>query len=169
MVTPEFESFRRLADQGNVVPVWRALTADLETPVSAYLKLADGEAFSFLFESVEGGEKIGRYTYLGADPFLRVIAQERSVQVFEKGTVEEREGSVFDILRELAKRYKSGHPPGLPPFIAGAVGYAGYDCVRLIEPRIPLLFAHRLRHHPLRGDDGRGQRRQSGLRGQLRR
>ena len=106
MVTPEFETFRRLADQGNVVPVWRALTADLETPVSAYLKLADGETFSFLFESAEGGEKIGRYTYLGANPFLRVVAQERSVQVLEKGAVEEREGSVFDILRELTERYK---------------------------------------------------------------
>ena len=137
MVTPEFETFRRLADQGNVVPVWRALTADLETPVSAYLKLADGETYSFLFESVEGGEKIGRYTYLGASPFLRVVADDRSVEICENGRVERREGSVFDILRELTERYKSVHPTELPPFVAGAVGYAGYDCVRLIEPRIP--------------------------------
>ncbi|MEZ5392879.1 MAG: chorismate-binding protein [Bryobacterales bacterium] len=136
-MNPDLEAFRRLAQDGNVAPVWKALTADLETPVSAYLKLAEGRKFSFLLESVEGGERIARYTYLGADPFLKVTAKGSTVEIEEGGRRETREGSVFDVLRELVGRYKPVHVEGLPPFTAGAVGYAGFDLVRLIEPRVP--------------------------------
>ena len=74
-MSPDFETFKKLSERGNLIPVHKVLAADLETPVSAYLKLAAGHKYSFLFESVEGGEKIGRYTFLGADPFLTVTAR----------------------------------------------------------------------------------------------
>ena len=84
-MNPDLDAFRRLAQQGNVAPVWKALVADLETPVSAYLKLAQGRKHSFLLESVEGGERIARYTYLGADPFLKVVARGSSIEIEEDG------------------------------------------------------------------------------------
>jgi len=134
---PNFKTFQEYSGQGNVAPVWKVLAADLETPVSAYLKLAAGEKYSFLLESVEGGERIGRYTFLGADPFLRVVARGGEIEIAEGDRVEQRSGNVFDVLRELVGRYRPAPVEGLPPFTAGAVGYAGYDLVRLIEPRVP--------------------------------
>ena len=136
-MTPDFQTFSRLAEQGNVAPVWKALTADLETPVSAYWKLARDQPDSFLFESVEGGERIGRYTFLGVDPFLKVVARGDQVEIRESGRVERKTGSIFELLPELTGRYKSVHPEGLPPFTAGAVGFIGYDLVRLVETRVP--------------------------------
>lgn len=134
---PDLDSFLLAARQGNVVPVWKTLVADLETPVSAYLKLAQGKTYSFLLESVEGGERIGRYTYLGADPFLTVTAWGERVEVDEDGAVTERSGNVIEVLRELSGRYTPAGIEGLPPFTAGAVGFAGYDLVRRFEPRVP--------------------------------
>ncbi len=136
-MTPDFETFESHARHGNVVPVSKVLTADLETPVSAYLKLSAGKQFSFLLESVEGGEKIGRYTFLGADPFLIVSAHGDKVRILRNGQVVKRRGNLFEILRELAHGFRPAGVEGLPPFSAGAVGYAGYDLVRLIEPRVP--------------------------------
>ncbi len=136
-MTPDYDTFLQHAQQGNVAPVWKALTADLETPVSAYWKLARDKPDTFLFESVEGGEKIGRYTYLGVDPFLRVVARGEDVEIHEGGRVERRRGGIFELLPELTARFRPVHPEGLPPFSAGAVGYIGYDMVRLVEPRVP--------------------------------
>jgi anthranilate synthase component 1 len=136
-MNPDLETFSKLARQGNVAPVWKALVADLETPVSAYLKLAEGRKHSILLESVEGGERIARYTYLAADPFLKVTARGSSIEIEQDGRTETREGNVFEALRELIGRYKPVGVEGLPPFTAGAVGYAGFDLVRLIEPRVP--------------------------------
>ena len=133
----DLEAFRRAAAIGNVAPVWKTLTADLETPVSAYLKLAEGEKYSFLLESVEGGERIGRYTYIGRDPFLTVKAWGTRIELHEGGTKTEREGNMFEVLRELTQRYEPAGQEGLPPLSAGAVGYIGYDLVRQIEPRVP--------------------------------
>ncbi len=139
---PDLATFRREATQGNIVPVWKTLVADLETPVSAYLKLAEGHKYAFLLESVEGGERIGRYTFLGADPFLRVTARGERVEIARDGAVEERTGHVFDVLRELTAGFRPVHREALPPFTAGAVGYAGYDLVRQIEPRVPDFRVH---------------------------
>ena len=134
---PELATFLEYARQGNVVPVAKAVMADLETPVSAYLKVAGEARNSFLLESVEGGEKIGRYTYVGADPFLVVRAHGRQVEITRRGKKEKRRGNVFEILRELVAKFRPAGQQGLPPLSAGAVGYAGYDLVSLVEPRVP--------------------------------
>ena len=137
MVEPDFKSFCALAAQGNLVPVWRVLTADLETPVSAYLKLAEGREHAFLLESVEGGERIGRFTYIGTDPFLVLTAEGDEVEIREGGEVTRSRADVFAVLKELTQRFRPAGTDGLPPFSAGAVGYAGFDLVRLVEPRVP--------------------------------
>ncbi len=136
-MTPDFDTFESHARDGNVVPVHKLLAADLETPVSAYLKLAAKSRYSFLLESVEGGEKIARYTFLGADPFLLVEARGNRVTLGQDGKTKRRRGNVFEILREITQEFQPAGAEGLPPFSAGAVGYAGYDLVRLIEPRVP--------------------------------
>ena len=136
-MTPDIETFRRRAAEGAVVPVWKVLVGDLETPVSAYLKIAEGRQRSFLLESVEGGERIGRYTYLGADPFLEVVARGDQIEIRQDGRTERRTGNLLAVLRELTSRYRPAPAEGLPPFSAGAVGYVGYDFVRQIEPRVP--------------------------------
>ena len=140
-MSPDFETFEKLAQQGNVIPVHKVLAADLETPVSAYLKLSARRKHSFLFESVEGGEKVGRYTFLGADPFLTVTARGQTVEIERNGKTSKRRGNVLEILRRLAAEFHPVGTEGLPPFSAGAVGYAGYNVVRLVEPRVP-KFRH---------------------------
>ena len=137
MCSPDFESFRDSAGKGNLVPVWKVLPADLETPVSAYLKLAAGERHAFLLESVEGGERIGRYTYVGASPCVTLTARGGEVDICSRGGVVSKRGDVFSILKDLVGQFRPAGTEGLPPFSAGAVGYAGYDLVRLIEPRVP--------------------------------
>ena len=136
-MSPDFKTFESLATQGNVVPVHKILTADLETPVSAYLKLAARKKYSFLLESVEGGENVGRYTFIGTDPFLTVTATGKKVAIERSGKIIRRRGNIFDILREIAGTFHPARVEGLPPFSAGAVGFAGYDIVRLIEPKVP--------------------------------
>jgi anthranilate synthase component 1 len=132
-ISPTFEEFQAAAADGRVVPVYRELFGDSLTPVEAYRRIARGDS-SFLFESVVGGEKIGRYSFLGADPFLRIEAFANDVVVTEDGRSEKFESR--DPLRDLERllaRYKARHLPGLPRFCGGAVGYAGYDVVRYSE------------------------------------
>ncbi len=137
MANPDLQAFRALVGGGNLVPVWKVLAADLETPVSAYLKLAEGRDYAFLLESVEGGERIGRYTYVGAAPYMTVTAWGDDVEVRQGDAVSRRRGDFFAILKELTQRFRPAGTDGLPPFSAGAVGYAAYDLVRRIEPRVP--------------------------------
>ena len=134
---PDFSAFASHATRGNIVPVSKVLTADLETPVSAYLKLAAKSRYSFLLESVEGGEKIGRYTFLGADPFLIVEATGDRIRLHRNGKMKRFRGDIFEVLRQTAGEFVPVGNEGLPPFSAGAVGYAGYDLVQMIEPRVP--------------------------------
>jgi len=142
-VTPAFSEFARLAKQGNVVPVYRTVVADLLSPVSAYLKLAPQTAseeaahpYSFLLESVEGGERVGRYTFFGIDPFQVVSSRGDRIRVVRGRQVREETGNIFDFLRQIGARYRPVTLPGLPPFSAGAVGYLSYEVVRLLE-RLP--------------------------------
>src|ERR1700721_1936997 len=136
MIQPDFKEFQRLAKQGNLIPVYDVLPADLLTPVSAYLRIAQGARYSFLLESVEGGEKIARYTFAGANP-EEVFRYANGAGVLESGeriVWEERDPVTF--LRARMERFRPVRLPGLPPLVAGAIGYFSYDMVRLIE-RIP--------------------------------
>ena len=136
MIQPDFREFQRLAKQGNLVPVYDVFSADLLTPVSAYLRIARGARYSFLLESVEGGEKIARYTFAGAHP-EEVFRYANGACVLEnrnKLVWEERDPVSF--LRQRMEKFKPVRIPGLPPLVAGAIGYFSYDMVRLIE-RLP--------------------------------
>ena len=136
MIRPDFREFQRLAKQGNLIPVYDVFSADLLTPVSAYLRIAQGARYSFLLESVEGGEKIARYTFAGAHPeeVFRYNAGACVMESRDRIVWEERDPVSF--LRERIERFQPVRVPGLPPLVAGAIGYFSYDMVRLIE-RLP--------------------------------
>ncbi|MGE3314698.1 MAG: anthranilate synthase component I [Planctomycetaceae bacterium] len=130
---PDFETFQQLAAGGKLVPIFRQLVSDTLTPVSAYCKILNGNA-SFLFESVVGGEKIGRYSFLGSDPFLRIEAFGNEVVITRDGSAERRTSKdPLTDLEELLEKFPAVHVPGLPRFCGGAVGYAGYDVIRYSE------------------------------------
>jgi anthranilate synthase component 1 len=137
-INPSKKEFLRLAKDHTLVPVCRTLTADLETPVSAFLRAAWKEPECFLLESVEGGEQLGRYTFIGIEPFKRIVARGRDVSITEHGKTTHVEGDVFAIVRDALAGHKPARLPGLPPFTAGAVGFFAYDAVRQIE-RLPVL------------------------------
>jgi anthranilate synthase component I len=136
MIQPTFQEFKKLAKLGNLIPLYDVFSADLLTPVSAYLRLAQGARYSFLLESVEGGEKIARYTFAGAHPeeVFRYAGAACVQESPERMIWEERDPISF--LRERMKRFRPVRLPGLPPLVAGAIGYFSYDMVRLIE-RLP--------------------------------
>jgi anthranilate synthase component I len=118
---PTLEEIKSLQSQGNVIPVYKSVIADFLTPVSAFLKLEKDRSYAFLLESIEGGERIARYSFLGGDPFL--------VMRYRDGQPE----NFLENLRTTMARFKSVQLPHLPPFTGGAVGYFGYDMVRTIE------------------------------------
>ena len=136
MIQPDFQEFQRLAKQGNLIPVYDIFPADLLTTVSAYLRIAQGARYSFLLESVEGGEKIARYTFAGAHPeeIFRYGNGACVLENRERLVWEERDPISF--LRERVERFHPVRLPSLPPLVAGAIGYFSYDMVRLIE-RLP--------------------------------
>ena len=137
-ISPPRAEFLRLAATHTLVPVYRTLTADLETPVSAFLRLASDEPQSFLLESVEGGEKVGRYTFIGVRPYRTILARGRTIVINERGKSRSLQGDVFALLKEMLAGQKPARIAGLPPFTAGAVGFFAYDVVRQIE-RLPEL------------------------------
>ena len=120
---PEFKEFSRLARSATLVPVVKSVSADLLTPVSAFLAIAGNEPHAFLLESVERGEQIGRYTFLGVRPYMRLRAQGGRSRLSAAGSSERLEGNVFQIVKELLREHRPAAMPGLPPFTAGAVGY----------------------------------------------
>ena len=134
---PGFDEFLQLAQRGNVVPVYRQLIGDTLTPVTAFCKIQEGD-WAFLFESVVNGERLGRFSFLGAGPFLRFQAFDRRVQIQrDNKPVEEIEhADPLLLLEETLKAYRAPHVPELPRFAGGAVGFAGYDTVRYVE-RLP--------------------------------
>ncbi len=132
MIRPSFKEFRKKLKSGNLVPVWDEILADFDTPVSAFAKIDDSE-HSFLFESVEGGDKWARYSFLGSGTGCIFRARGRNVEIEENGSVTRANGDPFELLRELLGRYRFVEDPGLPRFAGGAVGYMGYDAVRFIE------------------------------------
>jgi anthranilate synthase component 1 len=135
-VQPSRKEFLALAREHTLVPVCRTLTADLETPVSAFLRAAWPERECFLLESVENGEQVGRYTFIGLAPFKRIVARGRAITITEGKRVTRIEDDIFAVLRRALSGHKPARLPGLPPFTAGAVGFLSYDAVRQIE-RLP--------------------------------
>src|SRR5580692_9006350 len=136
MIEPNFKTFTKLARQGNLVPVYETFTADLLTPVGAHLRLAHNAKYSFLLESVEGGENIARYTFAGANPEEVFRCRGRECSFETGGKRKDFTADPVANLRRLTERYHPVRVPGLPPLIGGAIGYFAYDMVRLIE-RIP--------------------------------
>ncbi len=138
MIQPDFAAFAKLARQGNLVPVYDTVRADLLTPVGAYLRLAADAHYSFLLESVEGGERVARYTFLGANPFEVFRANGSAAMVESEGRLHWVHGDPLAVLRQRIARYRPVRVPGLPPLVAGAIGYFSYDMARLIE-KLPAL------------------------------
>jgi len=128
------EQFRELARRGTFVPVWKEIVADMLTPVSAFLQIAEHADGAFLLESVEGGEHVARYSFLGRDPFLVVRSRGGQTILDAAGDVTVSERPFVDVLRELMAAYHSPAVPGLPRFTGGAVGYLGYDAAAWFEP-----------------------------------
>jgi anthranilate synthase component I len=128
--------FLKLARTHTLVPVFQILTADVETPVTAFLRLAADEPECFILESVEGGENVGRYTFIGIQPYKRIVARGMSLEIRERGKTRKMEGDIFSFWKEALEGHSPARVSGLPPFTAGAVGFFAYDVVRQIE-RIP--------------------------------
>src|SRR5438067_873010 len=144
---PAPDEFIELAQGHSLVPVYRQLVGDTLTPVTAFRKIQEGD-WSLLFESVIGGERVGRYSFLGSNPFLVVQAWDRQVRIEDRtvlpspsgrgvggeGAVrEQRHDDPLKLLEETLAEYRTPPMPGLPRFCGGAVGYAGYDTVRYVE------------------------------------
>ncbi len=134
MYNPSFETFEKLAKKGNLIPIFREVLADMETPVSALMKLKS-RSHTFLLESVEGGEKWGRYTFLGSDPRVIFRVKEEDVLIQKNGNIERHKhgGDPMKFLKNLMERYRPVPVEGLPRFYGGAVGFLGYDMVRYFE------------------------------------
>ncbi len=160
MITPSLDEFLKLAEQGNLIPVTCRILADIETPLSAYRKIR-GQGESFLFESVEGGEHLGRYSFVGCNPRAVIKQMGDRVEVVEGGKVVEtfevggagrplpaatadndrrapyqvRDG--LEVVERVMKRYRPVTLPGLPRFTGGAVGFIGYEFIHDVEPVVP--------------------------------
>ena len=133
---PTYQEFLRLAAEGTVVPVVKRVMADLLTPVAAYLKIERLSPHSFLLESVEGGEKVARYSFLGFDPEIVVRSRGGRVTIDRQTGTEETDEPMLAVLRRLSGQHIPVRFVDLPPFVCGAVGYLSYDAVRWFE-RIP--------------------------------
>ncbi len=127
-------AFRRAASRGNVVPVVRELAADCLTPVLAWLGAASRARRSFLLESVEGGERLARYSFIGRDPYLVLTARGRALTQRDGRRTVRSEGDVLERLREILGRLRPAGRAGLPPFTGGAVGYLCWEAAELFEP-----------------------------------
>ena len=165
MYFPNLDEFLKLASQGNLIPVTRRLLADIETPLSAYRKIR-GPGESFLFESVEGGEHLGRYSFVGCNPRAVIRQTGAAVEVVENGKVvktyqvqaggprlgspgtmetparRDRDGvprvrDGLDVVEQVMRKYRAVSVPGLPRFTGGAVGFIGYEFIHDVEPVVP--------------------------------
>jgi anthranilate synthase component I len=137
MVTPDFATFEKLARQGNLIPIYKEILADLETPVSVLMKLRS-RPYAFLLESMEGGEKWGRYTFLGADPAIVFKVLGEDCLILKNGDQDKikHQGNPLKILQDILDQYRPVPIEGLPRFYGGAVGFLGYEMVRYFE-RLP--------------------------------
>jgi anthranilate synthase component I len=133
MLFPDYQEFAELARNATLVPVAKTVTADLRTPVSAFLSIAAQEPKAFLLESIEGGEKVGRYTFLGARPYMVLKAWGDRITLEQNDKRRKVRGSIFKELDRLLREHRPARLAGLPPFTAGAVGFFSHDAVRQLE------------------------------------
>jgi anthranilate synthase component 1 len=133
MIRPDYKQFCQFAREATLVPVVKSVSADLLTPVSAFLAVAGREPYAFLLESIERGEQIGRYTFLGARPYMRVVSEGSQITIERGKRREVQSGNIFKVLKQSLRSHQPAAIPGLPPFTAGAVGYFAYDVVRKLE------------------------------------
>jgi anthranilate synthase component 1 len=136
MKQTSYDEFVDLARRGTFVPVVKEIMADLLTPVSAFLKIAEHSDYAFLFESVEGGEQVARYSFLGKDPFLVLRSRGGRTIVDRSGVTTETEEPFVPVLRTLMTEFRAPFVPGLPRFTGGAVGFIGYDASVEFEPAL---------------------------------
>jgi anthranilate synthase component I len=141
MKQTSFEEFMDLSRRGTFVPVVREIIADLLTPVSAFLKIAEHSDYAFLFESVEGGEQVARYSFLGKDPLLVLRARGSRTSLERSGTTTETDEAFVPALRRLMAELQAPFVPGLPRFTGGAVGFIGYDASPIFEPVLQKSWA----------------------------
>ncbi|HEY9646745.1 MAG TPA: anthranilate synthase component I family protein [Chroococcidiopsis sp.] len=139
VIFPDFNQFSAIAQQGNFIPVYQEWVADLETPVSAWYKVCAGQPYSFLLESVEGGENLGRYSLLGCDPLWVLETRgAQTTQTHRDGQRREFEGDPFAALATCLEPYHPVKLPQLPPGIGGLFGFWGYELIHWVEPRVPV-------------------------------
>ncbi|MCU0255772.1 MAG: hypothetical protein MUF60_03440, partial [Vicinamibacterales bacterium] len=131
-----YDEFKQLALRGTFVPVCKEIVADLLTPVSAFLKVAEHSDYAFLLESVEGGERVARYSFLGKDPFLVLRSRDGRTAIERAGAVEQSDEPFVSALRRVMSGLRAPYVPGLPRFTGGAVGYFGYDASPWFEPAL---------------------------------
>jgi anthranilate synthase component 1 len=133
MYSPSKSEFIELAKTYNLIPVYREIIADMDTPVSAFRKLGDSD-YAFLLESVEGGEKLARYSFLGSNPYQMVVCKDGVTKVIRDGKeIVQKIGDPLGVLQELISEYRPAPSDDLPYFYGGAVGFAGYDVIRYFE------------------------------------
>ena len=154
MSDTSFETFQELATRGTFVPVCKEVRTDLLTPLSAFLKVAEHADHAFLFESVEGGEQVARYSFLGKDPFLVLRARDGLILVEHDGVTTTEDVPFMDRLRDMMSDYRAPVVPGLPRFTGGAVGFLGYDAASWFEPSLDAVWSKR--NAPSSGDDDAG-------------
>ena len=132
MFRPSKEEFKDLAKDYNMVPVYAEIVADIDTPVSAFIKLGESDN-SFLLESIEGGERWARYSFLGHDPYMVIKCNDKKATIEKNGKTTTEEGDPFDVLKRHLSDISTAELPDLPSFQGGAVGFFSYDAVRNIE------------------------------------
>ncbi|HCU23968.1 MAG TPA: anthranilate synthase component I, partial [Deltaproteobacteria bacterium] len=132
-----FKDFKRLSETGNLIPLTATLNADTETPISAFLKMTRGP-YRFLLESIEGGERWGRYSFLGSEPGLVFRSRGDRIELLRGKRIDRLQGNPLEVIREILRGYHPVETQGLPRFAGGLVGYLGYDVVRFME-RLPDL------------------------------
>lgn len=137
----EFDGFREQLSKAGVAPVVETMPADLLTPLAVYLKLSKGRIYSFLLESVSGGENLARYSFVGADPAMIVIGGDEEFRIIDASGERIVRGSALKFLRDHFERYPARDVDGLPTFIGGAIGYFGFGCSRWFEPSLKALNA----------------------------
>ncbi len=134
---PDFKSFKRLQKNSSLVPVYRTIISDLDTPLTLFAKICRDKQHSFLFESMEGGEKWGRYSFIGFDPLLTFESFDSDVDIrsFSTALADQKQCNVnpLDSLKAILANFNAAEDPGLPKFCGGAVGFLGYDMVRFME------------------------------------